>query len=725
MKSVLQKASLPQFITEEDKAKRKMELSISKTDYNYMFSYLEPIPIAASVPKSEEFSPDYEYKVLQVFTPLVENFKAVIIGLIEKELLDDLPNDMRASFKAVEDAHDKLTAATDEGAIKKFVHEAEYVNELIHALAKIPKELEAAIQGAVRLPKDLIKMVEGLDKVFKEFEKEGSTAFLKNTMYDMLATDNNRDYLAATSTQDYVDLFKTLPVPDLLNIEKQSWMPQASEQEIWQQDWYFGYMQIAGFNTTNLKGVQLSNSHSSEVIVLVDLLKKMPITDAIFQQVSGNCDLTLHQAAEQGLLYVCDYAMMEGLEGSELHKKQRYPNAPIALFLWNKIPPKGYPSTGAMQPICIQLSQKFDPEAAPIYTPNDCTHNLDTHGYKWQIAKAFVQNACAIQHETVAHLGACHLTIEPMIVAANRQLAKAHPLMVLLKPHFKFTLPINDAAIHSLIVPGGVVASVLSTSHDSSAKMIVDAHNKWRFDDQFPDRLFKLRGVCEQSLPNFPFREDTLDLWQAIQEFVGQYLSLYYKGDSLLARDEQVAEDYELQNWINEMVDSRCAAIKGMEGLIETDSQGQAYQIRDFDYLIKLVSLIIYTASAQHASVNYAQWPLMSYMPSVSGTLYAQAPTRSDELTDKHYLACLPPLDVALYQATFGYLLSNVQYDRLGHYSDDPRKSYFQDPQVSAVVTEFQMKLNQIELDIHQRNKSRPFPYPFQLPSQVPNSISI
>lgn len=226
-------------------------------------------------------------------------------------------------------------------------------------------------------------------------------------------------------------------------------------------------------------------------------------------------------------------------------------------------------------------------------------------------------------------------------------------------------------------------------------------------------------------MAKFPFREDTLELWDSITKFVGQYLSLYYAGDSTLDQDKLVTEDYELQNWVNEMVNSRCAAIKGMDGLVKTGDSQSPYQIRDFNYLVKIVSLIIYTASAQHASVNYAQWPLMSYLPSVSGTLYAQAPTRSDKLSESSFLQYLPPLDVALYQATFGYLLSNVQFDSLGHYSEDPRKPYFQDEQVQPLVTDFQLALNQVEINIHQRNKQRPFPYLFQLPSMVPNSISI
>jgi arachidonate 15-lipoxygenase len=115
----------------------------------------------------------------------------------------------------------------------------------------------------------------------------------------------------------------------------------------------------------------------------------------------------------------------------------------------------------------------------------------------------------------------------------------------------------------------------------------------------------------------------------------------------------------------------------------------------------------------------------MSYIPSVSGTMYAPPPSSSINLTKSDLLKWLPPLDVALYQVSFGYLLSSVQFDRLGHYSDNPRKPYFADVRVEPVVTEFQMNLNRIEIDIHKRNAHRPFPYLLQLPSMIPNSISI
>ena len=139
-----------------------------------------------------------------------------------------------------------------------------------------------------------------------------------------------------------------------------------------------------------------------------------------------------------------------------------------------------------------------------------------------------------------------------------------------------------------------------------------------------------------------------------------------------------------------------------------------------------MVAQIIYTAGPQHAAVNYAQYPLMSYMPAVAGTIYAPMPTRSTPLaSEQDCLPWFPPLDVGLYTLSFEFLLSGVQYDKLGHYEDNPRAPYFDDPAVQSLVADLQDELALAEIEIRRRNRDRPLPYPFQLPSQVPNSISI
>ncbi len=708
--------SLPQGLNAEQKAKRAFDLSIAKTNYNYMFSYMEPLSLAASVPKGEGFTLEYEAKVVKVFLPLLGNFTGVVIALLEKEIKGDLPGETMDSIKAVEAAYEKLK---DDVGSFNFVREFKELVDLMQALVEAPKDIEKAIKGVERLPRDLAKMVEGLAEAFKDFEEQGFTAFLKNTAYYMLETSNGRNYLEANKLSDYEEVFDSLPLPDVLTIPLQDWMGDIQQKDICQQDWYFGYMQIAGFNTTNLKAVKTQLGAASSALLLDELVKKMPIADATLQSVSGDSSLTLQGLAEQGLLYACDYSMFDGLDGGTLHDLQRYPVAPIALFYWNANPPQGYPSGGALQPIAIQLGQKHDAETTPIFTPKDETGNNDASGAKWQLAKIMVQNTCTIEHESVAHLGACHLVIEPMIVAAHRQLPEEHPLLTLLTPHFRFTLEINDGAFHSLVVPGGVVASVISTSFPSTAELLVNASAVWKFDEQYPDRLFHERGLAADQLPSFPFREDTLELWASIKTFVTDYLSLYYSGDSA------VVDDYELQNWVNEMVNLKYAAVKGMAGLVATGNADSPYAIHSLDYLIDVISLIIYTASAQHASVNYAQYPLMSYIPAASGTLYDTPPGASVELAQEDVVKWLPPLDVALYQTSFAYLLTGVQFDTLGHYSDDPRRSYFADARVAPLVAKFQMNLSKAEIEVNQRNESRPFPYIFQLPSMVPNSISI
>ena len=139
-----------------------------------------------------------------------------------------------------------------------------------------------------------------------------------------------------------------------------------------------------------------------------------------------------------------------------------------------------------------------------------------------------------------------------------------------------------------------------------------------------------------------------------------------------------------------------------------------------------MVSLILYTAGPRHASVNYAQYPLMSYVPSVGGSLYQPSPTRSSVLeSEQDIVAWFPPLDIALYGATFEFLLTAVQYDTFGRFEHNPRDPYYTDRRVQPIVADLQDALALIEIEIRKRNETRPIPYPFQLPSQIPNSISI
>jgi len=703
--------SLPQHDSLEGKEQREFQLSIARTKYNYMTSYLEGVPLSADVPKGEEFSLKYTEGVLKVVLRLTENFKSNVLQLLEKELIGDVDSDI---FAEIQESYTKLEK---EMSIFHPEQDSKNLKNFMHSLSKLP----VAIEGAVNIPKDLINMVKGIKDVIEQVKSEGPTALLKSTLYELLNNSGKRDHLEGTAIEDYRNLYQDFDTPPLtVSIKNKPWM--ESDKEPYQQDWFFGYLQTAGFNTTNLLAVRADNHQAKSAIVLSTLLEKMPLTDQILQSVLADNSITLATAVAEKRLYVCDYTMLIGKQSNILHGKQRYVTAPIAVFYWSNTRAEGYPETnGFMRPIAIQLDQKHDPINTPIFTPNDSGDANDINGLKWQVAKQIVNICSAIQHENVAHLGACHLIMDTIIIAAHRELSEQHPLLTLLTPHFRFTLNINNDALHSLIIPGGVTACNVGITPESSFAMIAEAREAWQWDGQSPEQLFKDRGVDEHSLPGFEFRDDTLLLWQAIKKFVTEYLTVYYKND-----DSVVANDSELQGFISALVSPKLANFKGLDGLTATGDSKQPYKIDSFDYLVELVSHIIYIAGPQHAAVNYAQYPLMSFAPSVTGCLYQAPPGKDTELkTPDDLLTWCPPLDIALYTLTFEYLLSGVQYDVFGKYNEDPRISYFKDVNVAEAVGDFQCDLAGIEIEICKRNKTRAMPYTFQLPSMMPNSTSI
>jgi arachidonate 15-lipoxygenase len=194
-----------------------------------------------------------------------------------------------------------------------------------------------------------------------------------------------------------------------------------------------------------------------------------------------------------------------------------------------------------------------------------------------------------------------------------------------------------------------------------------------------------------------------------------------------------VSGDTELQAWVAEMIAPRPQGgqLKGL---------GEDGKIETVGYLVDVVTHIIFTASVQHAAVNFPQFNMMSYAPKMPLSLYAPAPTSRD-VTDRDYLAALPPLNLAYGQAALGYLLGSVRYTRLGQYERPRPRSisgalgrviadlkgrppgYFADPRVKGPLIAFQGRLADIEEKIGASH--RRFGYDYLMPSNIPQSTNI
>ncbi|NRA65371.1 MAG: lipoxygenase [Pseudobacteriovorax sp.] len=398
---------------------------------------------------------------------------------------------------------------------------------------------------------------------------------------------------------------------------------------------------------------------------------------------------TISEMVNDERLFIVDYEFLSNLEAGSHPDQNKHIYAPIVVL--------GIPKNSKnLEVIAIQYGQ--DPEIYPSVT-------ADSGHWEWLIAKTIVKISDANFHEVVSHLGLTHLVIEPIVIATFRNLAASHPLRELLAPHFEGTIPINALAVRKLINAGGKVEQLLSPKIESAYKVIEIVRNNFNFQEAALPKTLNKRGVGSSSkITNYPYRDDALLLWNAIQSWVGDFVNLHYSGNI------EVKADTELQMWAEEIESPTHGRINGFlpEGGLRTRKQ-----------LVDILTMIIFTASAQHAAVNFPQGKAAAvpYQP-LAG--YAPAP-QSTGLNENDALAFLPPRDRAIKQVHTLTLLGDTYYTRLGHYN----LGTFSNKRVVPKLWKFQYRLNRIEKEIDSRNKQRRTPYSYLKPSAIPQSINI
>lgn len=588
---------------------RRARLAQQQATYEFTHKYaVEPLPggigLAAFVPPTEEFTPDYLWEVLKVNAMLLANHAAI-------------------DFEAIAGSDGGTPSLTDWLGLTRLVGDR-------HLLFSTPFKVANRISQSFPL-----------------------------------------------NLTGYESIFTVIPKPEIFYKLNQG---QAVRDRV------FAWQRLAGANPMILEGVR-------------EIPANFKITQAQFQSAVGGND-SLDAALAEGRLYLANYKLLDDLPLGTWHDglldlpRSKHVFAPLALFVQTKDTPQ---ALGCFVPVAIQCHQAGSDSAhTPIFTPRD--------GVRWEMAKAVVQNADGTIQELVYHLGHTHLVMEAVIVSAQRHLAENHPLFALLKPHFQFTLALNDYAYRHLIAPSGAVDLLFGSTLAGSLTALVRGMAAYRFSRAAPPQDFSDRRVDDrQALPQYPYRDDALLLWPCLQRFVAQYLRLYYSNDAA------VAADTELQAWIEALGSLQGGNIQGVE------------PVQTLEQLIHTLAQIIFTASAQHAALNYAQFPMMSYGPNLPGALYAPAPTTETPQNEENYLMLLAPLRQTLMQFNVLYQLSSVRYGKLGFYSP----LHFADPRVALLLKRFQQDLAQAEQEIRDREKTRFMAYPYLLPSQIGNSIFI
>ncbi|KAG4978856.1 hypothetical protein AAZX31_13G328800 [Glycine max] len=523
------------------------------------------------------------------------------------------------------------------------------------------------------------------------------------------------------------ELFRTdgeqvlkFPPPHVIQVSKSAWM---TDEE-------FAREMVAGVNPCVIRGLQEFPPKSNLDPTIYGEQTSKITADAL--DLDG---YTVDEALASRRLFMLDYhdVFMPYIRRINQTYAKAYATRTI-LFLREN---------GTLKPVAIELSLPHpagDLSGAVSQVILPAKEGVEST--IWLLAKAYVVVNDSCYHQLMSHWLNTHAVIEPFIIATNRHLSALHPIYKLLTPHYRDTMNINALARQSLINADGIIEkSFLPSKH--SVEMSSAVYKNWVFTDQaLPADLIK-RGVAikDPSAPHglrlliedYPYAVDGLEIWAAIKTWVQEYVSLYY------ARDDDVKPDSELQQWWKEAVEKGHGDLK---------DKPWWPKLQTIEELVEICTIIIWTASALHAAVNFGQYPYGGFIlnrPTSSRRLLPEKGTPEyEEMVKSHqkaYLRTITSKFQTLVDLSVIEILSRHASDEvyLGQ-RDNPH--WTSDSKALQAFQKFGNKLKEIEEKLARKNNDQSLsnrlgpvqlPYTLLHPNSeegltcrgIPNSISI
>lgn len=446
--------------------------------------------------------------------------------------------------------------------------------------------------------------------------------------------------------------------------------------EHWKEDWFFGYQCLNGSNPRMIQRCK-------------KLPENFPVVAEMVQS-SMAPRTNLDKELKAGNIYLLDFAIMDGIPTNTIRGKLQYIAAPLCLLYQ-------HPDDGLI-PIAIQLDQTPGLDT-PIFLPKDPP-------LAWLSAKMWVRHSEFQVFQVLSHLLRTHLVVEVFCVATLRQLPAVHPIYKLLAPHLRYTLEINVRGRTQLISPNGIFKRVVSTGGDGLLILAQREYKVLTYRSLQPNYDFNDRGVSQ--LPNYFYREHGLMVWEAILSFVSGMVNLYYQSD------HDVQEDLELQAWIRDIA---------QEGFTELPNFGLPSKLSTREELSTLLSVSIFTSTAQHAATNNGQFDWCAWVPNTPCTMRHPPPTDKYAVTMEMIMDTLPDVSQSCVQMAITWHLGRAQPDAipLGQYTEE----HFTEGRAQELIDKFRAELKEIEGHIMSQNEGLELPYLFLLPSRIENSITI
>ncbi|MFS7890225.1 putative linoleate 13S-lipoxygenase [Helianthus anomalus] len=335
--------------------------------------------------------------------------------------------------------------------------------------------------------------------------------------------------------------------------------------------------------------------------------------------------------------------------------------------------------------------------------------------------------------------------MEPFIIATHRNLSIMHPIFKLLSHHMEHALAINAMARESLISANGIIECGFSSGKYSTEMISAAYRDWWRFDlEGLPADLIR-RGMAvpDETKPHglrlliedYPYANDGLLIWSAIQELVNTYVNHYYPDENA------VISDKELQSWYSEAINVGHADLREANWWPKLSNP---------DSLTEILTILIWTASAQHAALNFGQYHYGAYVPNRPPLMQKLIPQPHDDeyasfMADPqgYFLSSLPSLfDSTKYMAVIDIISAHSHEEEYLGEIKDAYTRWPGEPDIIDAFYRFSVNVKKIENEIHRRNVDPRLrnrcgagvpPYELLVPTSepgvtgrgVPNSITI
>nr|BAJ90467.1 predicted protein [Hordeum vulgare subsp. vulgare] len=501
----------------------------------------------------------------------------------------------------------------------------------------------------------------------------------------------------------------------------------------------------------------------------IELVTEFPLTSKLDRAVYGDQDskitkehiqknlgnMNVEQAIEAGRLYTVDHhdwvmpylKRINELPGTdekgEISQRKSYATRTL-LFLQDD---------STLKPLAIELSSPHPEDerlgaTSTVYTPSDELNAGGDTFTTWELAKAHVASNDTCKNNYVLHWLRTHATMEPVVIAANRQLSVLHPIHRLLKPHFRNTLNTNSTARHIAIGAGDQRQSgdLFRNMHEVNyfsgkygMEMSSKAYSSYNFTQlAFPNELIK-RGMArgdpkypeelELLIKDYPYAVDGLEIWTAIKKWVTDYCMIYYADG-----DSAVAGDSELQAWWSEVRHVGHGDLSDAPWWPAMDC---------LDDLVETCATIIWLGSAYHSAVSFGQYAYNGFVPNRPTITSREMPADAGAVvTEAEFLGSITPRTEA-----FGIMALTMKppvkpgEPLMGERPDTER--WTNEQRAAKALLEFNAKLDAVaeavkkrNADTTLRNRNGPVEVPYTLLAPradptaphvggIPNSIAV